>query len=303
MDQEFNDFASAMQVALTKDGQNVPTANLPMGGRKHVNVAAAASATDYIRAREFITNVPIYMDAAAGDGSSSVSASATFYTTVSATHAPADGSRAFFRMPSYNVALATATAVFTLNTPTGSYTANIIADTGNPVMRNHLRPNAFYEVIYNSALAGYQLVNPCHLIEGEMVSPGGALATWQWNSRNAAGTEAAGPSNAAGHVNVNNAGYSHVIYVNTTASVSTSASSFKLTLFTSFNCLGGTDAAPKYGNLVGIQVGAVSEPIMCRTIIGSSSVDVIPFSASIGANTVVKFPPQTITWLASTSFF
>lgn len=42
-----NDLASGLTNALTKDGQTTPTANLPMGGRKHTGVANGSAATDY----------------------------------------------------------------------------------------------------------------------------------------------------------------------------------------------------------------------------------------------------------------
>ena len=47
MDAEFDDFASAMELCLLKDGQQNPTANLPMNAKKHTGVAAASARTDY----------------------------------------------------------------------------------------------------------------------------------------------------------------------------------------------------------------------------------------------------------------
>lgn len=43
-----NDVAAGITNCLAKDGQNAPTANLPMGGYKHTGVASAASAGEYI---------------------------------------------------------------------------------------------------------------------------------------------------------------------------------------------------------------------------------------------------------------
>jgi len=48
MDAEFDDFASAMELCLLKDGQQNPTANLPMNSKKHTGVAAASSRTEYV---------------------------------------------------------------------------------------------------------------------------------------------------------------------------------------------------------------------------------------------------------------
>lgn len=42
------DVASGLTNALTKDGQNVPTGNLPMGGFKHTGAAAGASVGEYL---------------------------------------------------------------------------------------------------------------------------------------------------------------------------------------------------------------------------------------------------------------
>lgn len=46
----FSDLATAMTNSLAKDGQTVPTANLPMGGFKHTSVANATSGNQYAAA-------------------------------------------------------------------------------------------------------------------------------------------------------------------------------------------------------------------------------------------------------------
>jgi hypothetical protein len=46
-DTQDNDFATGINTCLTKDGQNTPTANLPMGGFKHTGIANASARTDY----------------------------------------------------------------------------------------------------------------------------------------------------------------------------------------------------------------------------------------------------------------
>ncbi|MGI9297102.1 MAG: hypothetical protein ACR2QC_04290 [Gammaproteobacteria bacterium] len=46
------DIADGVNTSLTKDGQNTPTANLPMGGFKHTNVAVASARTEYARASQ-----------------------------------------------------------------------------------------------------------------------------------------------------------------------------------------------------------------------------------------------------------
>ena len=44
---DFSDIANALTQSLSKDGQTVPTANLPMGGYRHTGVANGAARTDY----------------------------------------------------------------------------------------------------------------------------------------------------------------------------------------------------------------------------------------------------------------
>lgn len=43
----FNDLAVGLTAALAKNGENVPTANLPMGGYKHTGAAPGAAAGQY----------------------------------------------------------------------------------------------------------------------------------------------------------------------------------------------------------------------------------------------------------------
>lgn len=59
-DANFSDLATAMTASLAKDGQTVPTANLPMGGFKHTGVAVASALTDYARADQVIGSVLDY---------------------------------------------------------------------------------------------------------------------------------------------------------------------------------------------------------------------------------------------------
>ena len=46
-DQEDNNFASGMSNTITKDGQTQPTANLPMGGKRHTNAQNPVDPQDY----------------------------------------------------------------------------------------------------------------------------------------------------------------------------------------------------------------------------------------------------------------
>ena len=63
---EINDLASALTNCVTRDGQSPATADLPMGGMKHTNVAAAALRTQYARAAEVQDGTLTYLTSVAG---------------------------------------------------------------------------------------------------------------------------------------------------------------------------------------------------------------------------------------------
>lgn len=48
-DAEDDNFATGIQAALAKNGENTPTANLPMGNNKHTGVGDASARTDYAK--------------------------------------------------------------------------------------------------------------------------------------------------------------------------------------------------------------------------------------------------------------
>lgn len=156
VDQEFNDFASAMTLARARDGQNTPTADLPMGGFRHTGVGQAASATNYIRARDVITNVPIYMEDAA-TSTDNVSVSASFFATASANTPPPNGTRILVRMLSDKSSV----TGLHLNTGDGSpHSANIKLQTGSELYVGALVSGGIYDLHYVSAASVWQVVNP-----------------------------------------------------------------------------------------------------------------------------------------------
>lgn len=71
------DFASGLENTVTLDGQTTPTANLPMGGFKHTNVAVASARTDYARTSQV------------ADGAFTYSAAGGTANAITATLAPA----------------------------------------------------------------------------------------------------------------------------------------------------------------------------------------------------------------------
>src|SRR5688572_9172744 len=156
MDAEFNDFASAMTLARARDGQNAPTGNLPMGGFRHVGVGAPISASNYIRAKDFIENVPIYM-VDAETSADRISVSASFYTTASATTAPRDGSHVLIKVGSDK----SSAVAIRLNTGDGSpHSAAVVLANGSALYSGALRSGGIYEFFWSSSDTAWQLANP-----------------------------------------------------------------------------------------------------------------------------------------------
>lgn len=66
IDAEINDIATALTQSIAKDGQTVPTANLPMGGYKHTNVNTASARTEYARASQVQDGTLAYLTSVSG---------------------------------------------------------------------------------------------------------------------------------------------------------------------------------------------------------------------------------------------
>jgi hypothetical protein len=156
MDAEFNDFASAMPLAILKDGRNAATGNLPMGGFRHTNVGAPASATNYMRAKDFIENVPIYV-VDAEVSADRISVSASFYTTASAATAPKDGSKLIIKAGSDK----SSAVAIRLNTGDGSpHSGNVTLSNSSAIYSGAIRSGGIYEFIWSSSDAAWQIMNP-----------------------------------------------------------------------------------------------------------------------------------------------
>lgn len=149
MDAEIDDVASAFTRVWTRDGQNVPTTDLPMGGRKFVNVGAPTSVNNFMRAREFIENVPIFMQDAESSADR-VSVSAQYFTSVSANQAPGDGTKILVRVASNK-----SSAVLYLN----GHSANIEFQNGNRAAQAMVS-GGIYEMIYSSVDTAWKMTSP-----------------------------------------------------------------------------------------------------------------------------------------------
>lgn len=163
MDTEFDDFASAMTLALTRNGQNSPTANIPMGGYKLTNVAAAASAEDYLRVKEFIRDVPVYVKDNNGLADI-VQVSTPFYVSVSAGQSPPDGSRLKVLMGGTGTKT-NATCTMYLYTPLNTSAGG--APHKAPIWTRKrkydpsaIRADQMYEFVYEASASGWRCLNP-----------------------------------------------------------------------------------------------------------------------------------------------
>lgn len=66
MNTEMDGIATGLSNVVCKDGQTTPTANLPMGGFKHTNVAVASARTDYARTSQVQDSAFIWCGTAGG---------------------------------------------------------------------------------------------------------------------------------------------------------------------------------------------------------------------------------------------
>lgn len=149
MDTELDDFASAMTLAWARDGQNVPTQAIPMGGQRFINVGAATSVGNYMRVREFIENIPVFMQDVE-TSADRISVSAQYFTSVSANQAPGDGTKIIVRANSNK-----SSAVLYLN----GHSANVEYQGGNRI-GPALVSGGLYEFLFSSADTAWKLQNP-----------------------------------------------------------------------------------------------------------------------------------------------
>ncbi len=156
MDQEMDDFASAMGLALLRDGQAAATDDIPMGGNRLTNVGGPTSASNYTRASELISNVPIYM-VDAESSTDRISVSAQYFTTASAGASPAGGTGILIKMGSNK---GSAPAIY-LNTGDGNpYSANVVLNDASALYSGAIVSGGIYEFIFASAASVWHLMNP-----------------------------------------------------------------------------------------------------------------------------------------------
>lgn len=72
-----SDIGTALTQSIASNGQTTPTANLPMGGFKHTNVAVATATTDYLRADQALNSSLQWLTSVSGTNAITASASIT----------------------------------------------------------------------------------------------------------------------------------------------------------------------------------------------------------------------------------
>ena len=167
-DTQDDDFTAGINNALTKDGQNTPTANLPMGSYKHTGVGNATAGDQYLSYGQLL------------DVTKAVTTSATAPNyTVTLTPAPA----AYFDGMTFVVMFHS-----TLSVSTGA-TLNVnglgardikIPGAGTGVRDPYtaeLATNTPYVVCYSSSTADFHIISPTHSAETFTPTIGSASGT------------------------------------------------------------------------------------------------------------------------------
>lgn len=136
-DNQDNDFTTGINSTLTKDGSNVPSANLPMGGFRHTGVGLATARDSYATLGQAQDGTAIWGGASGG------TANAQTLTLSPPITAYAAGQR--FRF----VAGFTNTAAATLNVNGVGAVSVVLSSTGGALTSNYIEAGSIYEVLHN----------------------------------------------------------------------------------------------------------------------------------------------------------
>lgn len=144
---DFNDLLTDLETALTdsiaKDGQTVPTANLPMGGYKHTGVADGTATTHYASLGQVQKNGANYAAAASSTTNYAVTLAPAVSTLTT-------GMRVTFKATSANASSATLTV--------GSATAKTIKTrSGDSLSAGMIPAGSISEAVYDGTY--FQLVS------------------------------------------------------------------------------------------------------------------------------------------------
>jgi hypothetical protein len=145
-DTQDNDFATGINNCLTKDGQNSATANLPMGGFKHTNVASGSARNEYTSIAQFQDGGAVW------GGTSGGAANAQTLTLSPALPAYVAGQTFRFRSGFTN------TGNVTININGLGAKQILSAKTGGQVPLGSIVTNLVYDITYDGT--DFQLLNP-----------------------------------------------------------------------------------------------------------------------------------------------
>lgn len=138
------DIADALTASLSKDGQTTPTANLPMGGFAHTNVADATARTQYAKVSQVQDGSYLYGGVSAG------SANAQTISVSPAITAYANGMRVRFKAGLTN------TGATTINVNGVGATA-VQTMTGFPLRGAEILAGCIYVIDYDNAASAFKL--------------------------------------------------------------------------------------------------------------------------------------------------
>lgn len=139
-DTQDNDFASGINSCLNKEGQNTPTANLPMGGFIHTGVGNGSARTHYTSIGQLQDGGPVW------GGTSGGTANALTLTLSPAISAYVAGQT--FRF----IAGLANTGAATLQINGIASPKNILSSyTGSPLVAGNILSGSVYEVVYSGS--------------------------------------------------------------------------------------------------------------------------------------------------------
>jgi len=144
MDDEMNGMATGLSTCLTKDGQTLPTANLPMNSLRHLNVANAQARNEYVAMGQLQDNTACWGGTATG------SANAIVVATSPAISALAAGQRVQFKASALN------TGATTINY--GGGIVSLLKNTGASLVGGEIQSGMLCIIEYDGTNA--ILVNP-----------------------------------------------------------------------------------------------------------------------------------------------
>lgn len=139
------DIADAISASLSKDGQTTPTANLPMGGFAHTNVANATARTQYAKVSQAQDASYIYLGTTGGTANAQTGSMAPAVTAL------VQGMKIRFKAGVTN----TGAATLDVN-GTGAVAVQLLS--GIPLQGGELTAGLVYEAFYESPVPAWVLM-------------------------------------------------------------------------------------------------------------------------------------------------